>query len=614
MEPATDAPQFTLLVSEKGGAERKQNYQAAEITLGRVQGNDLVLPKGNVSKRHARILFREGRFIVTDLNSTNGTYVNRRRIAQATIVRQDDRIYVGDFVIRVIANEEPAEDLMDSVDHPTPTGSYEIPLVGRTLKPDSSGDSLSPSDSSPWEKQSASDDLSRTSQNPGSAPVSSSPPSAHRGASESPHESSSSGQRFSDMASGHRKAVAETIKGVLQSVEVPSLNPDEHYRSLVRTKVEAIVDALLVAGEVPVGTSAEAVGEQALDELLGLGPLGELLDDSAVTSISVARFDELAGTRDGRQQIFPPGFSSARSFELALKRLCQRAGQEMGDEEEVLERKLTDGSRLSIVRGDVSPSGPLMHLRKPRKIASTLDDLVRRGAISRAMATFLGQCVAGQLNILVVGPPDEGAHVVLSALCSAASRERVVTATDFDDVAADRERAVRLDLSRYKGEARRLLEIASSIPQTRLVITLTSPEFTAAALEATGTGMRGVLASLPAVNLNRGLLRLPADIVSERNGMSLEAATGWVLSAFDVVIEVTRLRDGRIRALRICEFRPDVSSGLAVSDIFRFAVSRVAAGGAVEGSFIPSGHTPRVAGQLQALGMRVDSSLFVRGR
>ena len=86
------------------------------------------------------------------------------------------------------------------------------------------------------------------------------------------------------------------------------------------------------------------------------------------------------------------------------------------------------------------------------------------------------------------------------------------------------------------------------------------------------------------------------------------------ISAFDVVIEVTRLRDGRIRALRIGEFRPDVSAGLVVSDIFRFAVSRVAAGGAVEGSFIPSGHTPRVAGQLQALGMRVDSSLFVRGR
>src|SRR5690606_2685856 len=66
-----------------------------------VQGNDLVLPKGNVSKRHCRLERVEGRFTVTDQNSTNGTYLNRRRISQSTVVRQGDRIYVGDFVLRI---------------------------------------------------------------------------------------------------------------------------------------------------------------------------------------------------------------------------------------------------------------------------------------------------------------------------------------------------------------------------------------------------------------------------------------------------------------------------------------------------------------------------------
>src|SRR5262249_32629285 len=91
---------------EKGGAERREVFDSTEVSVGRVQGNHIVLPKGNVSKRHARLLYRDGRFIVTDLNSTNGTYVNRRRIAQATIVREGDRIYVGDFVLRI----EPAID------------------------------------------------------------------------------------------------------------------------------------------------------------------------------------------------------------------------------------------------------------------------------------------------------------------------------------------------------------------------------------------------------------------------------------------------------------------------------------------------------------------------
>src|SRR6187401_1960949 len=92
---------FSIIISEKGGAERREVFDRTEINVGRVQGNDLMLPKGNVSKRHARLLFRDGRFIVTDLKSTNGTYVNGRKIAQATIVREGDKIYIGDFVLRI---------------------------------------------------------------------------------------------------------------------------------------------------------------------------------------------------------------------------------------------------------------------------------------------------------------------------------------------------------------------------------------------------------------------------------------------------------------------------------------------------------------------------------
>src|SRR3984893_4540376 len=94
---------FAIIISEKGGAERKESFDKNEINVGRVQGNDLMLPKGNVSKHHARLLFRDGRFIVTDLKSTNGTYVNGRKIAQATIVREGDKIYIGDFVLRLDA-------------------------------------------------------------------------------------------------------------------------------------------------------------------------------------------------------------------------------------------------------------------------------------------------------------------------------------------------------------------------------------------------------------------------------------------------------------------------------------------------------------------------------
>ena len=99
---------FTIVISEKGGAERRETFDKNEINVGRVQGNDLMLPKGNVSKHHARLLYRDGRFIVTDLKSTNGTYVNGRKIAQATIVREGDKIYIGDFILRIDGGGAPA--------------------------------------------------------------------------------------------------------------------------------------------------------------------------------------------------------------------------------------------------------------------------------------------------------------------------------------------------------------------------------------------------------------------------------------------------------------------------------------------------------------------------
>src|SRR6476646_2632967 len=111
---------FAIVISEKGGAERRELFDKPEINVGRVQGNDLMLPKGNVSKRHARLLFRDGRVIVTDLKSTNGTYVNGRKIAQATLVREGDKIYVGDFVLRIEAGAGTSAAVAPSVDEGTP--------------------------------------------------------------------------------------------------------------------------------------------------------------------------------------------------------------------------------------------------------------------------------------------------------------------------------------------------------------------------------------------------------------------------------------------------------------------------------------------------------------
>src|SRR5580765_4371155 len=90
-----------LTLTEKGGEPKVLTFDKDEITIGRVTGNDIVLAKGNISKRHTRLTKRDGGLEIADLKSTNGTFVNGRKIAGPTSVAPSDRIYVGDFLIGI---------------------------------------------------------------------------------------------------------------------------------------------------------------------------------------------------------------------------------------------------------------------------------------------------------------------------------------------------------------------------------------------------------------------------------------------------------------------------------------------------------------------------------
>jgi pilus assembly protein CpaF len=114
---------FAIVVNEKGGDQKRLEFDRPEVTIGRVQGNDIILPKGNVSKRHSRIVLKDGKFIIVDLKSTNGTYVNGRKITSPLVVKGSDKIYIGDFILSIeelgaaAAADEPAA----APRKPTPT-------------------------------------------------------------------------------------------------------------------------------------------------------------------------------------------------------------------------------------------------------------------------------------------------------------------------------------------------------------------------------------------------------------------------------------------------------------------------------------------------------------
>lgn len=753
---------FSVIISEKGGAERRESFDRTELTVGRVQGNDLMLPKGNVSKRHARLHFRDGRFIVTDLKSTNGTYVNGRKIAQPTIVREGDKIYIGDFVLRIEASaamigaqeaasapplgDDPA--LMDAEPpsgplvgastsanipvaslmsndatraqaqaYPPPPLPYDpAPTPAKPLSPydappparsSSSGESPASQPSSGPEKgvraplapriepktgdgnqvishfplehdpdeamqyavpgpprvPSAARNLKPAAPRPSNAPVEpvragATPVSpampGNGGAPGVPLErTTSSSAALAPSASGtiapvapppaglaasrpsvpparvepaepaelariaaHRAATRALLDRVGEAVDLRPLDggeaPDEGLSIRVERALTERAAAMRAQGELKADIDTDAVVVEARRELLEYGPLTPFFDDDDVTEIQVVRHDYVLAMYGRRQVPSDIGFSSERALGRIIRRLCTSAGQPLAQGERFVERRLPRGAQLFAVLPESLGEGHLLLVRKPQRADQNLEDLVRSGAISRAMAGLLAQCIEARANILVTGAASASPGTILGALVSAGSpSDRVIVLPGDEELTVSAPHAVAIPVTGARDAGARAAQAAARVRPDRLVVGTFAGSLAADVLDAVGAGVAGVLASACAPTLRQAASRLTADLCAYRAGLAPDVARDWLAGSFDLAIEVARLSDGRKRVMRIAELTSD-GGRIAVRDVFTFSMERTAAGGAVEGSFHATGIIPSIVDEMAARGVAIDTSIFRR--
>ncbi|MDI7269013.1 MAG: FHA domain-containing protein, partial [Myxococcota bacterium] len=97
-----------LTITERGGAPKSYTFPKDDITIGRAQNNDIILPRNNISKKHTRVFRSKGALLVRDMDSTNGTFLNGRRIRGDETLQPGDRIFLADFVL-IIEGDESAQ-------------------------------------------------------------------------------------------------------------------------------------------------------------------------------------------------------------------------------------------------------------------------------------------------------------------------------------------------------------------------------------------------------------------------------------------------------------------------------------------------------------------------
>ena len=91
---------LTILLKFKDSEIKTIETDKAEITIGRNPGNDIPIDNLGVSKQHAKIVKHDGGYVVEDLNSTNGTFINDKRVARA-VLNNNDVVHIGKHSLQI---------------------------------------------------------------------------------------------------------------------------------------------------------------------------------------------------------------------------------------------------------------------------------------------------------------------------------------------------------------------------------------------------------------------------------------------------------------------------------------------------------------------------------
>jgi pilus assembly protein CpaF len=356
--------------------------------------------------------------------------------------------------------------------------------------------------------------------------------------------------------------------------EVPervSMN-DEQLRVLVESHVTTVLSQSVE------NLSREDVARiraSALDELLGFGPLQDLLNDSNISEIMVNGLDKIFVERKGTIQISNRKFDSNEQLIRVIDRMVRTSGRRVDQSSPIVDARLPDGSRLNVVLPPLAIDGPSITIRKFSSDKLALENLVDQGSLSSDAAIFLQQAVSEKANILVSGGTGTGKTTILNILSSCISRhERVVTVEDAAELTLDLPNLIRLETrpanSEGSGEVsiRDLVRNSLRMRPDRIIVGEVRGSEALDMLQAMNTGHEGSLSTLHANTSRDALRRLETMVLLGGVDLPLRAIREQIASAVDIIVQLTRDATGRRFVSSITEIAGMEGDVVSTADLF----------------------------------------------
>ena len=387
----------------------------------------------------------------------------------------------------------------------------------------------------------------------------------------------------------------------------------------LRRAVDEAVLTLIDGLDTPIGRQdRQRLVREVGDEVLGLGPLEPLLADPEISEVMVNGARKVFVERKGMLVLSDATFRDDAHVMRIVERIVAPLGRRIDEASPMVDARLVDGSRVNAIIPPLAIDGPTVTIRKFSRDPLTVDDLVRFGTITPAAATFLQACVHSRINMIVSGGTGTGKTTMLNVLSSFIPHsERIVTIEDPCELQLRQPHIVRLETRppniEGKGEIsqRQLVKNALRMRPDRIVIGEVRSGEAFDMLQAMNTGHDGSLTTTHANTPRDAIARVENMVLMANLDLPVRAIRDQIASAINLIVQLSRLRDGSRRVTHITEVVGMEGDVMSMQDIFLFKQQGVDAQGKIIGELRPTGLHPRAADRCEREGITFPPDLFL---